>query len=281
MQGDSFANFSDFLTANHGKQMNHTQDLIQSWEKSPYPSTKLTSYFSSYVELFSHLRNSESVFIETGVLGGGSLFMWRNWLGPKARIIGIDLNPQAMKWKDQGFEIYIGDQGDPSFWRKTLKTIGHYDALLDDGGHQSFQQIVTLEEAVRHAPDKCVIAIEDTHTSFMHDFKAHGNLTFLNYAKASSDILTAKGYSMYPNRMKAAINLDSIKLLANVYSIQFFNSLVAYKIDSSYSKESSTKWNNNNHPMPSDFRYEGVDSAKITWPDPFTIQNVNILGGKI
>jgi hypothetical protein len=261
--------------------MDNTQDLIQAWEKSPFPSTKLTTYFSAYADLFSHLRNTDSVFIETGVLGGGSLFMWRNWLGPKARIIGIDLNPQAMKWKEHGFEIYIGDQGDPQFWKKTLTTIGHYDALLDDGGHQSFQQIVTLEEAVRYAPNKCVLAIEDTHTSFMNDFKAHGDLSFLNYAKASSDLLTAKGHSMYPNRMSAAINSESINLFSKVYSIQFFNSLVAYKIDSLLSSVPSTKWNNNNHAMPSDFRYEGVNSAKTTWPDPYSIQIVDILGGKL
>ena len=266
---------------NQGLKMDHIQDLIQSWENSPYPSTKLTTYFSSYVELFSHLRNSESVFIETGVLGGGSLFMWRNWLGPKARIIGIDLNPQAMKWRDQGFEIYIGDQGDPTFWRKTLKSIGHYDALLDDGGHQSFQQIVTLEESVRHASNKCVVAIEDTHTSFMLDFNAHGNLSFLNYAKASSDVLTAKGYSMYPNRMKAPINSDTMNLFSNVYSIQFFNSLVAYKIDSAHAKTPLTKWNNNNTLMPTDFRYEGASSSKTVWPDPFSIENVEVLGGKL
>lgn len=261
--------------------MSHIQELIQAWENSPYPSTKLTTYFAAYVELFSHLRNSESVFIETGVLGGGSLFMWRNWLGPKARIIGIDLNPQALKWKEHGFEIYIGDQGDPSFWRKTLKTIGHYDALLDDGGHQSFQQIVTLEEAIRHAPNQCVVAIEDTHTSFYNDFKAHIANTFLNYAKSSTDVLTARAYSMNPKRMPEVVNFDSINLLSNVFSIQFFNSIVSYKIDSSYSQIPKSIWNNKNYPMPTDFRYDGLNSAKTIWPDPFTIQEIDIFGGKI
>ena len=261
--------------------MSHLQELIHAWENSPYPSTKLTTYFAAYVELFSHLRNSESVFIETGVLGGGSLFMWRNWLGPKARIIGIDLNPQAMKWREHGFEIYIGDQGDPLFWKKTLKTIGQYDALLDDGGHQSFQQIVTLEEAIRHAPNKCVVAIEDTHTSFYNDFKAHMENTFLNYAKASTDILTARVNSMYPKRMPEVVNIHSNNLLSKVYNIQFFNSIVAYKIDSEFSQIPKSKWNNNNYPMPSDFRYDGLNSAKTTWPDPFSIKEIDIHGGKI
>ena len=48
-------------------------------------------------ELFSQYRNTNCVLIETGILGGGSLFMWRNWLGPNARIIGIDLNPAGIQ----------------------------------------------------------------------------------------------------------------------------------------------------------------------------------------
>ena len=73
------------------------EDLISCWKNSPHPSLKITSYFPAYVELFGHLRGQNCTFIETGILDGGSLFMWREWLGANARIIGIDLNPDAMK----------------------------------------------------------------------------------------------------------------------------------------------------------------------------------------
>ena len=79
-------------------------DLINAWKCSPYPSTKITSYFPVYVELFSKLRNTKCTFVETGVLLGGSLFMWRKWLGESARIIGIDLNPEAKKWEKHQLE---------------------------------------------------------------------------------------------------------------------------------------------------------------------------------
>ena len=55
-------------------------------------------------------------FVEVGVFGGGSLFMWINFFGKQARIIGIELNPEAKKWEKDGFEIFIGDQSDPDFW---------------------------------------------------------------------------------------------------------------------------------------------------------------------
>lgn len=38
-------------------------------------------------------------FVEIGVLDGGSLFMWRDYLGKDAEIIGIDLNPDAKRWE--------------------------------------------------------------------------------------------------------------------------------------------------------------------------------------
>ena len=36
------------------------------------------------------------------------------------RIIGIDLNPAAKHFDKYGFEIFIGDQADPKFWRSFI-----------------------------------------------------------------------------------------------------------------------------------------------------------------
>jgi hypothetical protein len=138
-----------------------------------------------------------------------------------------------------------------------------------------------LIEAVRYASEKCIVAIEDTHTSFMNDFKAHGKFNFLNYAKSTTDFLTAKGYSMYPNRMKELVNTESLNLFNHVHSIQFFNSLVAYKIDKSEAFTPKNIWNHKNSPRPSDFRYEGLTSAEVLWPDPFRTELLEIKGGRV
>jgi hypothetical protein len=253
-------------------------ELVSSWKNSPYPSIKHTSYFSAYVELFGHLRGTECTFIETGVLDGGSLYTWRKWLGDKARIIGLDLNPESLKWQDHGFEIVIGDQGDPLFWRKALAKIGKFDALLDDGGHQSFQQIITAYEAIGAAQNKCVVVIEDTAASFMRDFSRHGRNTFLEFSKDATDVLIGKSVDMYPGRFPSTLNTASIEHFKNVYCIQFFNGIVAFRVDPDLSFKPEIIRN-----MPpnsaSDFRYEGTESAVVDWPNPFKKRLVVVKGG--
>jgi hypothetical protein len=253
-------------------------ELVESWKNSPYPSVKITSYFPAYAELFSSYRETECTFIETGILDGGSLFMWRSWLGKKARIIGVDLNPEARKWNDHGFEIYIGDQGDPKFWQDTLSKVGHFDVLLDDGGHQSFQQIVTVNESIKAAQKKCVIVVEDTATSFMKDFSSHGQHTFLEFSKDATDVLIGRSVPLYKNRFPTSLNSGSIDLFKNVYSIQFYNGIVAYQVDPVKSFIPELVRN-----LPaldaSDFRYEGKSSAAVNWPNPFKTQSVTVKGG--
>ena len=39
----------------------------------------------------------------------------------KAKIIGIDLNPEAKRLQEYGFDIFIGDQSEPNFWHQVIK----------------------------------------------------------------------------------------------------------------------------------------------------------------
>jgi hypothetical protein len=249
--------------------MKNIEDLVVAWEKSPYPSIKTSSYFPIYSKVFEHLRNKECTFIETGVLAGGSLFMWRKWLGEKARIIGIDLNPDAKKWEEHGFEIYIGDQGDGSFWRKLLPKIGQIDAFLDDGGHQSFQQITTISELLSHINNDCVVALEDTYTSFMNDFKSHGNNSFLEYAKDATDLITAKSFCLYQNRFPTLINKVCEEKFKNVFNISFFNGITVFDIKPSYCFKPEIIRNKQMDTPIKDFRHDGTKSTTIIWPHLF------------
>ena len=260
------------------------KQLIESYNQSPHPSFKVSNYFKIYSDLFKHLRGTECTFIETGILNGGSLFMWRRWLGDQARIIGVDLNPEACKWRNAGFEIFIGDQGDPLFWRDTFQKIGEFDALLDDGGHQSFQQIVTLTEAISAAQNsqkECVVGIEDTCTSFMKEFSRHGAHSFLEYAKDATDNLLVKNCHFFPGEFPPIDNPESADQFKNCYSIEFFSGIVAFKIKPTLNTRPELVWNHapNKNAAASDFRYEGLNAARVDWPNPFCKKTVVVRGG--
>ena len=100
-------------------------EIYKSYLASPYLSLKHSAYFQVYEELLSQYRNKKITFVEVGVLNGGSLFMWRDFFGPEARIIGVDFNPLAKRWEADGFEIFIGSQSSPDFWRDFLSYDDH------------------------------------------------------------------------------------------------------------------------------------------------------------
>ena len=154
----------------------------KSYIKSPYRSIKHSTYFDSYDHFFAKYRNQKITFVEIGVLGGGSLFMWRDYFGPNARIIGVDLNPNAKKWEADGFEIYIGSQSDTKFWDDLTKKVGLIDVVLDDGGHTYEQQIITTECLLTSMKNGGILVIEDTHTSYMDGFGPKSK-SFIQYTK--------------------------------------------------------------------------------------------------
>lgn len=170
--------------------MNKEISSYSSYKKSPYKSIKHSTYFPVYDRLFAQFAGKEITFVEVGVLNGGSLFMWRDFFGPKARIIGIDLNPDAKRWERDGFEIHIGSQSDPDFWNTVFAEIGEVDILLDDGGHTFEQQIVTVESALPHIKDGGLLVVEDTHTSYMKEFGGRVQIHLLATQKTLSTELT-------------------------------------------------------------------------------------------
>ena len=56
-------------------KINSPLRLFQIYKKLKYVSLKIDSYFQVYEEIFTKYVNKEIVFVEIGVLGGGSLQM--------------------------------------------------------------------------------------------------------------------------------------------------------------------------------------------------------------
>ena len=78
------------------KELNSNSKLFEIYKNLNLASLKCDTYFQTYEELFSEYVGKEITFVEIGVLHGGSLLMWKEYFGPKARIIGIDLDPYIL-----------------------------------------------------------------------------------------------------------------------------------------------------------------------------------------
>lgn len=222
-------------------------EIYKSYLASPYLSIKHSSYFQVYEELLSQYRGKPITFVEVGVLNGGSLFMWRHFFGSQARIIGLDLNPQAKKWEKDGFEIYIGSQNDPQFWQSFFTSVGNVDVLLDDGGHTNEQQIITTHYAVPYINDGGMVIVEDVHTSFMREFGNPSKYSFTGYVAKIIDGI----HSRFP-----AIKRSTNPLINAIYAVSSYESIVAFKIDRAKCFTSSITSNNGISSAAEDFRHQ-------------------------
>jgi hypothetical protein len=223
-------------------------EIYQSYMRSPYLSRKHSSYFRAYTELFERYRNTDVTFVEIGVMDGGSLFMWRDYLGPKARIIGIELNPRAKRWQQDGFEIFIGSQSDPKFWQSFFKSVGPVDVVLDDGGHTFDQQIFTVHSCIPNVRDGGMIVVEDTHTSYYREFGYPSKYSFIEWTKRLIDNINSRSQS---------VDVSRLPYKRGIYSITIFESMVCFSIRPRECHDSHSTSNNGASVGANDFRYEG------------------------
>lgn len=213
---------------------------------------KHSNYFPIYDKLFHPFISTQIVFVEVGVMYGGSLYMWRNFFGKSARIIGIDNNASAKQFSND-FEIFVGDQADPNFWDNFYKTIGPIDILLDDGGHRNSHQIQTVVSGIPHIRDGGLIVVEDTHTSFMYEFGNPSKYSFMNFASLKAQNLT--------KRHKTVNKPDS--LVSRIHSIEFYDSVVAFHIDEESSRSGEMVSNNGKRTNANDFRDRDLSKIQL------------------
>lgn len=189
---------------------NNTGRLIHKW----------SHYFDVYDRHFHRFRDQEIVILEIGVSQGGSLQMWKDYFGPKAKIYGIDIDPACKSLEEDNIEIFIGSQSDRDFLRLVKKQIPKVDILIDDGGHTMTQQIVSFEELFDHVKDKGVYLCEDMHTSYWIKFGG-------GYRRSGSFIEYSKNFVDYINAWHShQKGLKVSDFTRSVDSVHFYDSIV-------------------------------------------------------
>src|SRR5215469_10053921 len=101
----------------------HTGRSVHKWKH----------YFPIYEQHFGRFVNRPCLMIEIGVGRGGSLQLWKSYLGPHAQIVGLDINPECRAFEEDQIAVRVGDQSDPNFLASVIDEFGTPDIVLDDG----------------------------------------------------------------------------------------------------------------------------------------------------
>ncbi len=80
--------------------------------------------YQRHFERFRAPRSNPVRILELGIAGAGSLQIWRQFFGPEARIVGIDIDPACAGRVDADTPAVIGDQSDPSVLDAALAKLG-------------------------------------------------------------------------------------------------------------------------------------------------------------
>ena len=124
---------------------------------------KWRHYFDVYHRHLARFVGRPVNVLEVGVYSGGSLGMWRSYFGPAATIYGMDIEPACKAYETDGVRVVIGDQADRGFWRRFRADVPGLDVVIDDGGHETHQQVATIEELLPHLRPGGVFICEDVH----------------------------------------------------------------------------------------------------------------------
>lgn len=181
---------------------------------------KWMHYFEIYERHFAQFRGQDISILEFGVLHGGSLQMWKQYFGPKARIYGVDINPRCLTLAEDNITILMADQDNRESLRGIKNTLPPFDIIIDDGGHTMTQQINTFEEMYPHVKDGGIYLVEDLHTSYWPGFGGGYKQpnTFIEYSKNLIDQLTAWHSPMPP--------LQVNEFTRNAFSMHYYDSVL-------------------------------------------------------
>jgi hypothetical protein len=203
-----------------------TDDLLHHISAVRHGVVKWRHFLPVYERLLAPYRGTAVTLVEVGVGEGGSLEAWRAYMGPSARIVGIDCDPSAKQLESEGFEIIVGDQANPDFWTQVAHQVGPIDVLIDDGGHSSVQQIVTVACGLRHVRDGGVIVVEDTHTSYLpKQYPSTQRFGFMQFAQHVID-------AMHNRNPDVTVRVpDDAGFADAVHRVEFIESMAIFHVD--------------------------------------------------
>lgn len=161
--------------------------------------------------------------LEVGIMYGQSLRVWKEYLGPKARVVGVDNNLEYLNeaLKD-GLEVETADQNDLERMRELAYRYAP-DIIIDDGSHEGAAQRATFQATFLPLREGGLYVIEDLHTAY---WGWGGN--FLPDIYAMVDDVNTRGkcdwgrVMMHPERLPKLTQNERTTIALHVYPSVLF-----------------------------------------------------------
>jgi hypothetical protein len=183
---------------------------------------KWKHYFPAYEAHLARFVNRPVLFLEIGVSRGGSMNLWKQYLGPHAQIVGIDIEPSCKEHEADQIAVRIGSQSDESFLQSVLDEFGTPNVVLDDGSHVMTDVASSFRYLYPRTATDGVYFVEDLHTAYWDEYggglKRPGS--FIETAKHLVDELNA-------DWSRGAI--EPTEFTRSTLSMHFYDSCVAFE----------------------------------------------------
>lgn len=168
---NKFAYQGDDIAADIVEKYKYKGKFLKLFAENTGPSVqKWHHYIPLYDRYMALYRKPTVSFLEIGVERGGSQQMWRKYFGPKATIMGIDINPDCAEFDGLSGMVRIGSQNDPEFLRAVVAEMGGVDIVLDDGSHRMEHVQTTFQTVFPLLSEPGLYMIEDLHTAYLRRY---------------------------------------------------------------------------------------------------------------
>ena len=169
---------------------------------------KWLHYLPIYDRYLSRYRGTPVRMLEIGVYRGGSLHLWREYLGPEATIFGIDINPECAAVNGIDGQVRIGSQADAAFLRSVVGEMGGVDIVLDDGSHVGRHIRASLDALFPLLADDGLYLIEDVHTAYSRRYD--GRFSRHNFMRLLGRLTDDMHHWYHVGGQKVAATADSL-----------------------------------------------------------------------
>jgi SAM-dependent methyltransferase len=192
--------------------LNHDKRIAHKWKH----------YFPVYEQHFGRFVNRPCLMIEIGCGKGGSLQLWKAYLGPHAQVVGLDVNAKCKAFEEDQIAVRIGDQSDPAFLASVIDEFGPPDIVLDDGSHHMHHILASFSFLYRRTSPTGVFMVEDLHTAYWPEYG--GGLR-----REGSFIEVTKGLIDELNADHAGDALAPTEFTRSTMSIHFYDSMCVFE----------------------------------------------------